>query len=590
MAVLLVLLTFLAYHNSLHAPLLLDDTLNVTNNVSIRQLWPPQSPSPVPLRGRPVVNFSYALNYAWAGATTVLDYHLTNVAIHAAAALTLLGIVRRTLRLPFFSGEFETSADFFALAVAACWAVHPLLTEAVTYLSQRTESLMGLFYLLTLYCFIRGASAPSTPRRWFCLSIVASWLGLGCKEVMVTVPVTVWLYDRTFLAGTFAAAWRRRRGFYLGLATGWLLLAATLHHAIGAGVGVGYKNGVGAWEYALTECRAVVEYLRLALWPTPLVFDYGGGLVRSFGEVWPQALLLSAALIGVMLALKFRPVLGFLLAWPFLVLSPTSSIVPVANQPMAEHRMYLPLVAIVVLGVFGFRRLLGRLAWIPLCGAALSLSVMTYARNAVYGDAVTLWEDTVSKVPGNDRAVQNLGNAYLHAGRIVAAEHAYASAVRINRYNVDAITNLGFIYAQTNRVPKAIDFFNWVIQLAPADAEGHYNLGCALLSDQRFAEAQPEFERVIQLAPRHAGAHNNLAIILARMGQQQAAVEHYSTALLVTPDDAEIYANRAEALAQLDQIPAAVADYQHALALNPNLTTARDQLRALQQPLSASGK
>jgi protein O-mannosyl-transferase len=149
----------LAYHNSFTGPFILDDVLSIPDNPTIRHLWPiSQVLSPPALAGvggRPVVNLSLAINYAFDG-TEVWGYHALNLAIHILAGLTLFGIVRRTLLQPMLRGRFGAVADGLAMATAVIWVVHPLQTEAVTYLSQRAESLMGLFYLLTLYCFIRG--------------------------------------------------------------------------------------------------------------------------------------------------------------------------------------------------------------------------------------------------------------------------------------------------------------------------------------------------------------------------------------------------------------------------------------------------
>ena len=178
--------------------------------------------------GRPVLNLSLALNYAVSGCD-VRGYHVTNLAIHLAAALLLFGIVRRTLpRFRGCGGGQQLArlqlATPLALAIALLWAVHPLQTESVTYIVQRAESLMGLFYLLTLYCFLRGAGSARAI-FWYAGSVLACLLGMATKEVMVSAPLVVLLYDRTFLAGSFREAWRRRWAYYLALAATWLLLA-----------------------------------------------------------------------------------------------------------------------------------------------------------------------------------------------------------------------------------------------------------------------------------------------------------------------------------------------------------------------------
>ena len=226
------------------------------------------------MSGRPLLNLSLAINYAISG-TAVWSYHALNLAIHVLAGLTLFAIVRRTLRRPVLAGRFGPSANALALAVSALWLWHPVQTESVTYLSQRAESLMGLFYLLTLYCFIRGAetNANGDRRLWFPLSVLACLAGIATKEVIVTAPVLVFLYDRTFISGSFAGAWRRHWPLYVALAATWLPLGCLMvspHHWA-----VGFGQGVAWWAYGLTECRVVVKYLLLAFWPHPLVFDYG---------------------------------------------------------------------------------------------------------------------------------------------------------------------------------------------------------------------------------------------------------------------------------------------------------------------------
>ena len=209
-----------AYSRTFSVPMFYDDVPSILHNPTLRHLgsafWPGGRST---VSGRPVLNLSLALNYAVSG-TNVWSYHALNLAIHALACMALFGIVRRTLAPR--EGE---RASIIAFCVALTWAVHPLLTESVTYLVQRAESLMGLLYLLTLYCFIRGAAADAVrPRAWQALAVIFCLLGMGAKEVMVSAPLIVLLYDRTFLAGSFREAWRRRRGVYAGLAATWLIL------------------------------------------------------------------------------------------------------------------------------------------------------------------------------------------------------------------------------------------------------------------------------------------------------------------------------------------------------------------------------
>ncbi len=230
--VVLVAATIAAYSNTFHSPFVFDDAHDIVQNYSIRRLRPlsqvflAESGGKTYVQSRPVVNLTFALNYATAKLNP-FQYHVTNLAIHVLAGLALFGIARRTLRLPSLAERYAGVATPLAFAMAAMWVLHPLQTQAVTYVTQRYESLMGLFYLLSLYCAIRSDSSGHG-RWWAAGSVAACLASMGCKEVAVSIPLVILLYDRAFMAGSFAEAWRRRRGFYAALAATWVALAVHL--------------------------------------------------------------------------------------------------------------------------------------------------------------------------------------------------------------------------------------------------------------------------------------------------------------------------------------------------------------------------
>ena len=221
-----------AYSDSLCCQFVFDDEADILSSTSINHLWPIWDVFVVPsdgrsaLHGRPVVNLSLAINYAMGG-WEPFPYHLTNLVVHVLAGLSLFGIVRRTLLLPKLRERFAGAATPLALAVALVWTLHPLQTGAVTYVVQRYESMMGLFYLAALYAAIRcGTSAR--PRGWAVATAAASLLAMGCKEVAVSAPLVILLYDRAFLAGSFREAYRQRPLMYWGLAASWAAFALLL--------------------------------------------------------------------------------------------------------------------------------------------------------------------------------------------------------------------------------------------------------------------------------------------------------------------------------------------------------------------------
>ena len=216
MPVLVIAAGLFAYHDSFTGAFVFDDVPSIPENATIRHLWPiwqclsPPHGDRVTVEGRPLINLSLALNYALGG-YNVWGYHALNLTVHILAGLTLLGIVRRTLLQPALRERFGTAANELALVVALLWTLHPLQTESVTYIIQRAESIVGLFYLLTVYCFIRAVDSPQC-RLWYSLSVAACALGMASKEVMVSAPVMVLLYDRAFLSGSLRPRTASRGG------------------------------------------------------------------------------------------------------------------------------------------------------------------------------------------------------------------------------------------------------------------------------------------------------------------------------------------------------------------------------------------
>ncbi len=319
-----------AYGRTFPVPLLFDDFAAILDNPTIRH-WGSVFSPPVNTTagGRPILNATLAFNYAVSG-TAVWSYHALNLAIHVLCGLTLFGIVRRAL-----ASLGNQSATPIAFSAALIWILHPLQTESVTYIIQRAESLMGLFYLLTLYLFIRGAESDGRGLPWFVLSFAACLLGMATKEVMASAPLVVFLYDRTFIAGSFREAWRRRWRVYAALGSTWLLLGFLVLSMNGRGGSAGLGSGVSSWVYALTQLSAIVHYLRLCFFPHPLVLDYGGLLEVRTARLLPCALVVAFLLAATVWVLVRHPAVGFLGFCFFAILAPSSSFIPVATETIA---------------------------------------------------------------------------------------------------------------------------------------------------------------------------------------------------------------------------------------------------------------
>lgn len=541
----------LAYCNSLHGPFVFDDPPSIAGNPTIRHLWPvwdalrPPHGNGITVGGRPVLNLSLAVNYAVSG-TRVWSYHALNLLIHILAGLTLFGVVRRTLdagRNPTILASTPSgSAVLPAFSIALLWIVHPLQAESVTYIIQRAESLMGLFYLLTLYCFVRAAAVGIGRERWqmawYALSIAFCLLGMGTKEVMATAPVVVFLYDRTFLAGGFRAAWRMRRGYYLALASTWALLGALV--AGGGGNRSGSMGlGVGPWpRYLLGQLSAISRYLQLVVWPHPLVIDYGAPQLANPAELLPKALLVLTLLGATLWALRRHPPAGFLGACFFLILAPTS-LMPSATEVIVEHRMYLPLATILGLIVCAGFAAAGRRFLLAAMAIAIVLGALTFRRNVAYETDLALWTDTVANCPGSSLARNNLALDLAAAGKTREAILQFEESIRINPEFAQAHNNLGTVLDEAGRIHEAAEQYRDALRINPTYAKALNNLGITLEETGQIGDAVLTFRRALRLDPGNLGFHENLAGALRAAGRFAEARAEFAQAAQIRTAMAE---------------------------------------------------
>ena len=582
-AVLLVAAIGITYRDSLGAPFIFDDLATIVHNPSIRTIWPlvslsgeytPLQPAPgSPVHGRPVVNLSLAVNYHFAELNPRF-FRCTNIALHALAAIVLAAVVRRTLRQPFFQEAFTTVADPLAIAAALVWALHPLATECVVYITQRTEVLMTLSYFLTVYASLRYWSAEASRGRavWLGLAIVCCQLGMLSKETAATIPAVVLLYERTFITRSFRRALGASWPLYLGLAMTWLPLVALNLGGPRTPV-VGFEYGVSGPEWWFTQCKVLFLYLKLIVWPWPLVIHYAMPYFTSASAAWPW-LIGAAALAITAAALLYRGTsLGFVAATSLIVLSPTL-VVPIATEVAAERRLYLVLAAVAPWVVAGCYALLCRVLAqrssgsratndplplrLTLAGAlcvAGCYSVLDMRRVAVYANEVTLWSDAEQHQPDNSLVQINLGDALEKSGR----------------------------------VDEAIAHYERAIELAP-NFVGHQSLAGAFSAAGRLTEAKEHYEEALRQRPDLAALHFNYARLLARLGENDQARGEYERAFAILPDYRIPYA-----LGELDEATgnhdSARQHYAESLRLEPNQAAAHRRLGillvAVKQPADA---
>lgn len=597
-ALLLALATALCYANSLTVPFLFDDLLPGV---------------PLDYRTRPLVWASFALNRAISGADT-WSYHLFNALVHLGCGLLLLGLLRLTLAraAPHLS---PTTQNGLALVTTLAWLCHPLQTESVTYLSQRAESMGAFFYLAVLYAFIRS-TCSARPTAWQALALLSLTLGFAAKEIIVTVPLVLWLYDALFLTRGPLQALRQRKGFYGALALASVALSfafiAPLLWAERPWVGLDIEE-FSQLDYLRTQAGVVLHYLRLALWPHPLCFDYGWPIAKTPGEYLPQALTVGTLLLAAGVLLVRRSWIGFALTWFFLILAPTSSFVAIKDTAF-EHRVYLSLAGVLPLAVAAgwwfCARLFPLVRWLPraLASAALlALMAATVRRNHEYCSPIALMQSTVACAPDNDRAHSNLGGVLLDAGRTQEALVELDTALRLSPKAGMTHLKLGRAYLALGDVERALGFLRTAVQLdgqpvcheflgrtllqkgdvawaayhlqhallgAPADGNLNYLVGRALDQLGRTAEARDHYEQALRALPGHEDAHLRLARVLMREEQPLAALEHYRAALAIAPETGEEAFRRGLCLAALDRRDQALESLRSSVQLAPEVPDA----------------
>jgi len=621
----------LAYANSLSGPFITDDVDTIVDNPAIRD-WTHLRAVLVPerestLAGRPLVSLSFAANYAFGG-QDVLGYHLVNVAVHVVATLVLFGFLRRWLDLPRWRAYVGPHATTLALVIALLWGVHPLNTEAVDYLTQRTESLMGLFYLATLYASLRALDRPTW--RWTSLAIGCSAAGMACKESMVTAPVMVLLIDRIFVFETVVQAVRTRWRLYLGLAATWLVLAALV--ASGPRVhSAGLSSGVDVWTYLLNQTVMIVRYLRLAVWPTALVVNYGWPLPLTLRDVLPDATLVVALLVATLLALWRAPVWGACGAWVFLTLAPTTSIVPIATEVGAERRMYLPLVGIVTLGVCATVALWRRLARHQVRhkpqvtygafvrGAAVFviagvLILGTIERNRDYRSGLILAATTVARwpssvgehvlgtelelvgrtpeaiehlrraVPGAPRAYYSLGEIEFRDGQWDLAIRDFEAFLQAQPFLLEAVTarlRLGHALTAQGRWSQALEQYRTVLDMHPSPdetLEAQLSIGDALRYQGAYDGALPQYESYVRARPDDVRGANGLAITLVGLNRAAEAATWFRRAADLNSEDGNLQRNAAMALLDVHLVAEAAPYGERAARLRPTDPGSHDVL------------
>ncbi|HAI13833.1 MAG TPA: hypothetical protein DCM28_19160, partial [Phycisphaerales bacterium] len=579
------------YWPARYAPFLLDDYPAIVDN--------PATQSGVLLdtsllrNPRALPEISFRMNRMISGNQT-LSYHLLNFLIHAINGILLFHLARSTLlRIKQTSNE---KAHRLAAVIAWLWVVHPLVTQPVIYIVQRAEMMAATSILLTLLALTYSANSPRK-YVWQVMALLSCIAGFYCKPIVVTLPIIVLLWDRTFLAGTFKIAFKQRGVLHALFFASLLLLVVTQTTSLlntanipdstqSAGLTV---QTVSPVAYLFAQSQIIGHYLWLCVWPMTLVFDYGWAPPTALGDyaVSFAAMSLLFGITLISLATRFA-MFGMLLMLVFLILGPTSSVIPIFDLAV-EHRMYLPSACVVAILVLLIHQLLARQVMLRitlLVLVGLLFCGRTYLRADDYRSTISLWQTVIAAVPHHPRAYAILGQQYEAANQTDQALYAYQRAIEYsnespNHVNLIAHLGLAKLLLQNQQTSQALMILNDTQPLSDGDQQSVHNLMLLAWRQEaamharlrRWDLAAQTYENLIKQSPDDKSFYRVYAWLLATCPDDSIRDGQKALNLLnqtVTENDmANVFVLdiKAASLAAIQDYPAAIITINQALEL-----------------------
>jgi tetratricopeptide (TPR) repeat protein len=583
----ILLLGIVIYSNSFGCSFHFDDSQNIVNNVKIRDLWNVKAwwgyiPS------RALCFFTFALNYHFSQ-YNVWSYHLVNLAIHLINSflvwwLTLLIFSSPALKDHPLAGQKKLIALFTALLFVS----HPLATESVTYIVQRLASMAAMFYLLSLTLYIKGRLTKrgnNVKYLLFAGSLLSAVAAMLTKENAFTLPFAVIMTELFFFkTKKISVSFKDYRVWLLmGIFVVSIFIIPYFKSPLNVFKPIPPHNGhiyiITPFNYLLTQFSVIVKYIQLLFLPVNQMLDYDFPVSNHFFEtrtLLSFLFLLFLIILGIFLFKKQR-VISYGIFWFFLTLLVESSIIPI-DDVIFEHRTYLPSVGFfLIVSLVIFILLRGKykpLAFIILLVIIGSNSWLTYERNKVWKDDLSLWSDNVSKAPNLARPACNRGIAYGELGLFDNAIADYSRAIAINPDFSDAYYNRAVAFSNLNQPDKAIADYSKAIEFEPNFAKAYYNRGNKYEYLKQWENAISDYTRALGIDPGIKAAYANRGIAYEYMKQWDKAIADCSRAIELDPNYNTAYYNRGLAYANLKQWDKAIGDYTTALEIDPNFTQA----------------
>jgi len=517
-------------------------------------------------------------------------HHLINVLLHAANTALVFLVFRRM-----------TGAAWRSLILAALFGWHPLRVESVAWITERKDVLSTLFWMLTLWAYVKyveaGKAQNSKSSMWYGAALAMFVLGLMSKAMLVTVPCVLLLLDywplERFKPGRAWQLMKEKIPFFALAALVSVVTFMVQKHGGAVAMVENLPLGARSGNALISYCR----YLGKMFWPTDLAVFY------PHPGYWPlEQVLLAGGLtagISVFLFVKWRRYPFLLMGWLWFVgtLVPVIGLVQVGEQSMADRYMYIPSLGVLIMAIWGAYELTRRWRYqvmaLSVAGSAVIVLCLGLTRQQLgyWKDNETLFRHALEVTENNCLAHKALGDALIKKGQIDEAINQYQEAIRLIPGYAEAHYNLGTAFQKKGQIDEAISQFQEAIRLTPDYADAHNNLGGTLFKKGQINKAINQFQEAIRLKPDYADAHYNLGNALRKQGQIVEAINQYQEVIRLKPDDAEAYNNLGAALAMNGQIEEAISQFQEAIRLRPDYAEAHNNLaRALRMKNAPAGR
>ncbi len=510
----------------------------------------------------------------------MFGYHLVNLTVHLLTAVLVWRLVLLTLATPAMKEEEITGhANVISLLAGLVFVAHPVQTESVTYIVQRASSMATLFYVASLCSYIKWreiqeeGSAAGSGRSYFIGSLIMAMAAMFTKEIAITLPLMILFYEFSFFKTKKGVNWKRLVPFLLTI---FIIPLTMLLTETGAERAHELQSapGISLIHYFLTQFRVISTYIRLVFLPVNQNLDYDYSISRSAFEVSTAfGFLFLTAILFFAQRLFFRyRLVSFFIFWFFLTLLPESSFLPIQDV-IFEHRLYLPLVGYSIFLVSGIYYLFGKntikMTVVALMMIVACNAVLTYRRNMVWKDELTLWEDTLQKSPHKARPYAQRGLFYDKEGDLNRAMADYNKAIGLSPDYYDAYNNRGIIYAKQGAFIQAMADFNKAIEIKPGSSIAYNNRGSAYDKQGNLAQAMSDYNKAIEINPDYAEAYNRRGSLYDEEGDLIHAISDYNKAIGLIPDHYDAYNNRGISYAKQDDFTQAVSDFSKAIEISP---------------------